>query len=214
MNKPKIELHLGDCLEKVKEIPDKSIDLVWTDPPYGKSFLIDEEWAKWFQPVCNDIFRVLKDNSAAYFFIGFNPRYYSAAIKSGFTVKANLIWVKSNFGLGFHFKKQYGQILLCFKGAPLKPDVEINEVICEKKVGRGAMRHNCQKPVNLIKKLIPQYSKEGDTVLDPFMGSGPTGMACKELNRNFIGIEINPVYYEIAKKRISDIQGAPQHKLF
>jgi len=64
-------------------------------------------------------------------------------------------------------------------------------------------RHCCVKPVHLMSWLVRLVSKKGDTVLDPFMGSGTTGVACKELNRNFIGIEISPQYFEIAKNRIT-----------
>jgi len=64
-------------------------------------------------------------------------------------------------------------------------------------------RHCCVKPVHLMSWLVRLVSKKGDTVLDPFMGSGTTGVACKELGRNFIGIEISPQYFEIAKNRIT-----------
>jgi len=64
--------------------------------------------------------------------------------------------------------------------------------------------HPTQKPVNLIKKIIRSATEENDTVLDPFIGSGTTAVACKQLNRNFIGIEINPDYVEIANRRLAN----------
>lgn len=73
-------------------------------------------------------------------------------------------------------------------------------------------KHPTIKPLDIIKNLIINSSKEGDTVLDCFMGSGTTGVACRELNRNFIGMEINEEYYNIAKDRILGIN--EQQKLF
>jgi site-specific DNA-methyltransferase (adenine-specific) len=72
-----------------------------------------------------------------------------------------------------------------------------------------ATKHPTQKPIDLCAYLIETYSKPGDTILDPFMGSGTTGVACVMTNRNFIGIEIDPGYYEIAKKRIAVAQMQP-----
>jgi len=66
-------------------------------------------------------------------------------------------------------------------------------------------RHVCVKPVHLMSWLVRLVSKECDTVLDPFMGSGTTGVACKKLDRNFIGIELSSEYYEIAEKRINNV---------
>jgi site-specific DNA-methyltransferase (adenine-specific) len=66
----------------------------------------------------------------------------------------------------------------------------------------GNKNHPTEKPVDLNEYLLSKFSDEGQTILDPFMGSGTTGVACKNLNRNFIGIELDKEYYEIAKKRI------------
>lgn len=67
--------------------------------------------------------------------------------------------------------------------------------------------HPTQKPVELLEYLVKTYTNEGDVVLDATMGSGSTGIACKKLNRNFIGIEKDPKYFEIAKKRIEESNG-------
>ncbi len=70
--------------------------------------------------------------------------------------------------------------------------------------GKEKTKHTTQKPVSLMEHLIKIHTNENDLVLDPFMGSGTTGVACKNLNRNFIGIELDKEYFEIAKKRIYD----------
>ena len=84
------------------------------------------------------------------------------------------------------------------------PDI-LKIPIKKMKDANGKNLHDTEKPVNLMKILVENSSNEGDTVLDPFMGIGATGIACKELNRNFIGIELSEEYYNIAKERINDL---------
>ena len=74
-------------------------------------------------------------------------------------------------------------------------------------------QHPTEKPVELMKWLIETYTREGDTILDPFMGSGTTGVACVQTGRNFIGIEIDPTYFAIAEKRIKEAQQQPRLEL-
>ena len=206
-------------------LPDESVDLILTDPPYGINFvpqrqgskerlgdtpiandeLIGEDWCVWFMPICKELFRVLKKDSVAYFFSGFNPYYYYyyCLINCGFGIKANLIWVKNNFGLGYHFRREYEQVLVGFKGFPKTPNKAMSDVIFEKKVDGMALLHLCQKPENLIRVLIKQYSNENDVILDPFMGSGTTAICSKQLGRKFIGFEVEQDYIDVANKRLN-----------
>jgi site-specific DNA-methyltransferase (adenine-specific) len=214
----------NDCLEIMKTIPDKSVDLILTDPPYGINFIPQrensrkrlgetpiendeiqgKEWIKWFMPISKECFRVLKDGGVAYFFSGFNPYYYYCCLlECGFEIKANIIWVKNNFGLGYHFRRQYEQILVGFKGKVSIPEKAMSDVIFEKKINGIALLHSCQKPENLIKILLKQYTKEGDIVMDCFAGSGTTGVACKQINRKYILIEKEQKYIDIINKRLS-----------
>lgn len=219
------KIYCMDCLEGLKKIPDKSVDLIVTDPPYGINFIpqrtaskerlgenpiendekLGKEWVVWFMPICKEIFRTLKDGGVAYFFSGFNPYYYyySCLLECGFEIKANIIWVKNNFGIGYHFRRQYEQVLVGFKGKVQVPKKAMSDVIFEKKVNGIALLHSCQKPEKLIQVLTKQYSIEGDIILDPFMGSGTTAVACKQLGRKFIGFEISPEYCKIAEKRLA-----------
>jgi len=226
MNLPINQILTGDCLEIMRTFPDKSVDLVLTDPPYGINFVPQREsrkkalhdipiandelqgknWVEWFLPISKELHRILKDDSVAYFFSGFNPYYYYyyySLMESGFTIKANLIWIKNNFGMGYHFRRQYEQCLVAFKGEPKPPEKAISDVIFSDKVSSNSILHSCQKPEDLIAKLLVQYSKEGDIVIDPFLGSGTTAAVCKMFNRSYIGIEIEPRYVEIAKKRLN-----------
>jgi len=218
------KIYLMDCLEGLKMIPDESVDLILTDPPYGINFvpqregsrerlgdtpiandeLIGEDWCVWFIPICKELFRVLKKDSVAYFFSGFNPYYYYySLINCGFSIKANIIWVKNNFGIGYHFRRQYEQVLVAFKGFPKTPDKAMSDVIFEKKVDGMALLHSCQKPENLIRVLLKQYSNDNNLVLDPFMGSGTTAICSKQLGRRFIGFEIEQKYIDIANERLN-----------
>lgn len=218
------KIYCIDCLKGLKLLPDDSVNLIVTDPPYGIGFipqrknskerlgkipiandeLTGEDWCIWFMPICKELFRVLKKDSVAYFFSGFNPYYYYyyCLINCGFNIKANLIWVKNNFGLGYHFRREYEQILVGFKGFPKTPISAMSDVIFEKKIDGIALLHSCQKPEQLIRLLIKQYSKENDIILDPFTGSGTTAVCCKQLNRNFIGFELKQSYVDIANKRL------------
>ena len=206
-------------------MPDKSVDLVLTDPPYGINFIPQrinskkrlgknpiandeiqgEQWKEWFLPICKECFRFLKNDGVAFFFSGFNPYYYYyyCMMESGFEIKANIIWVKNNFGMGYHFRRQYEQILVGFKGNVPVPKKAMSDVIFEKKINGIVLLHSCQKPEKLIRILLNQYSNENDVVFDPFMGSGTTAVACKQLNRNFIGFEISQEYVDIANKRLA-----------
>lgn len=218
------KVYQGDCIEVLKTFPDNSVDCILTDPPYGINFVPQrensrkrlgetpiendeiqgKEWAEWFMPICKECFRVLKDGGVAYFFSGFNPYYYYyCMLESKFEIKANIIWVKNKFGLGYHFRRQYEQVLVGFKGNVPIPKKAMSDVIFEKKVIGIALLHSCQKPENLIRILLNQYTKENDLILDPFAGSGTTGVACKQLKRNYILIEKEPKYIDIINKRLS-----------
>ena len=135
-----IRLLQGDCLELMKDIPDKSIDMILCDLPYGTTR------CKWdsvipFEPLWEQYSRIIKDNGA-------------------------IVLFSQNCG--------------------------------------GKMLHPTQKPVPLLEYLIKTYTNEGETVLDNCMGSGSTGVACVNTNRNFIGIELDEKYFKIAERRIKD----------
>jgi len=217
-------IYLGDCQKLLPSLP--KVDLILTDPPYGINFVPQREfskqkfgdipiandelqgdkWLEWFHPINELMFDRLKDDSVAYYYSGFNPYYYYyyySMLKVGFTIKANLIWIKENFGMGYHFRRQYEQILVGFKGEPPTPEKPISDVIFCNKVPSKTIVHSCQKPEDLNRRLILQYTKQGDLILDPFMGSGTTLVASKNLGRKTIGIEISKEYCDIAIKRLA-----------
>lgn len=150
------------------------------------------------------VYRVLKNGTHCYIFI--NPRnlkeLQQAAEDAGFKFQQLIVWDKGNATPNRYYLNAYEMILLLRKGAARN----INNMGC-KNILRvkniiGKKDHPTEKPVELNKILIENSSNYGDTVLDPFMGVGTCGEACVELNRNFIGMEIDEKYYNIAKERL------------
>ena len=217
-----IDLKCGDCLELMKDIPDNSIDLIVTDPPYlikyrtnyrkNKSHdfcgeILNDDNYELIEKFFKESFRVMKKNSAMYCFCSSKTIDYfmKQAFSNGFQIKNQIIWVKNNWSAGdlkAQFGQQYEIILLLNKGRKEFNGKRLSDVWEFPRVSGKNQFHQNQKPLELIEQCIEKHSKINDLVLDPFMGSGTTGVACKELHRNFIGIEIDEKYFEIAKQRI------------
>ena len=201
-----MNLILGDCLEEMKKMPDKSIDLVLTDPPFnvGKEFANDNlsntEWKKFcldFAQLCsklepkNMLIEVSKKDK--YMREAFD-RYF----RYRFAICLNYTNSMRQGTIGYH---NWGMILWygegkCYKRYKDRIDSAVHST-------KKEFTHPSPKEVTHYRKLIEMFSIEGQTVLDPFMGSGTTGVACKELGRDFIGIEISPEYFKIAENRIN-----------
>jgi len=263
------QLFNDDCLKVLPTIPDKSIDLILTDPPYGTTA------CKWdsiipFEPMWKELKRIIKDNSAIALF-GSEPFSSNLRISNIKWFKYDWIWEKqkaSNFMGAKYSPLKYHEIISVFsnnthKYYPQKYKVleiqdvmnlnknqmkelfetknydrygkvdkrkTINNPITNKEhIGNELKRirnaddgyrnpksvlkinkdintniHPTQKPIALLEYLIKTYTNENDTVLDFTMGSGSTGVACKNLNRDFIGIELDQEYFKIAEQRIND----------
>lgn len=224
----------GDCLELIKEIPNESIDLIVTDPPYLMEYkschrknkshkfcseIKNDNNEEVIQKAIKECYRVLKNNSAMYMFCNSNKiDVFKTLIENqGFTIKNIIVWVKNNWTAGdleAQFAKQYEFIILANKGRKVfnQDKKRITDVWKFNRVAGDLLVHQNQKPVDLIERCIEYHSKEQDKVLDMFMGSGTTAVACQNLNRNFIGYELDEEYFEIAKKRINS--NSTQIKLF
>jgi DNA modification methylase len=245
-----MKLFNDDCLKVLPTIPDKSIDLILTDPPYGTTA------CKWdsvipFDLMWKEIKRIIKDNKAVVLFS--SQPFTSALVMSNPNMfKYEWVWEKDN-GTNFASVKyqpfRVAENILVFGNFPItytpketkcfNPQMEVgkpytcksgnqtNDSAIIRKGSRENMSgyitenlgeryprniikfnrdknkvHPTQKPVALLEYLIKTYTNENDTVLDFTMGSGSTGVACKNLNRNFIGIELDQNYFNIAKQRI------------
>ena len=213
-----VRLIQGDCLEEMKNIEDNSIDMVLTDPPYGMSFqsnyrnvkhkTIDNdsslEWVEGFAKQC---YRVAKNNTAHYVFCSWHfMDVFKQAFEKHFKIKNMLVWVKNNTGMGDlkgNFAPKHELILFMHKGRKLYNGKRVPNILEYSKTSNKL--HPTEKPVDMLEFMLAKFSGEGDLVLDPFMGSGSTGVACVNTNRNFIGIELDEGYFNIAKERIETL---------
>ena len=226
-----IDLRQGDCLELMKDIPDNSIDLIVTDPPYrvtsrgsagnsggmlqkkinkqGKVFSFNDISCKQYAP---EFYRILKDGTHCYVMCNHTNliEMLNVFTNVGFKFVKCLIWNKGNKIMGQFYMNQFEYIMFFRKGKAKKINncgtSDILEVPNKKTKINGKNIHDTEKPIDLMKILIENSSKENEIVLDPFMGIGSTGVSCINTNRNFIGIELDEKYFEIAKKRIEETE--------
>lgn len=245
-------LMLGDCLERMKEIPDNSVDMILTDPPYGKTA------CKWdsiipLEPMWEGLERIIKPYCVI-IFTSQQP-FTSSLISSNLErFKYSLVWSKNRpSGVAQAKNKpmsQHEDIIVFSDGVTIHKGQSAKRIdyypqglkrinrVCKNhkhdhvKAGGISQRpshkseyvqeftnypnsilsfkcvnkpaHPTQKPVELMEYLISSYTQESETVLDFTMGSGTTGVACKNLKRKFIGIELDENYFNIAKNRIDE----------
>ena len=212
---------LGDCLEEMKGVEDNSIDLIVTDPPYlinyKTNYRINKDH-RFTKPILNDnnpqlikdvieqSYRVMKDNSAMYMFCSADKvDFFKQELEKKFKIKNMIIWVKNNWTAGDlkgSYGRQYEIIFLVNKGRRVMNGKRITDIWKFDRVSGKTQLHQNQKPLELIKQCIEKHSQIGDLILDPFAGSGTTGVACKNLNRNYILIEKDEGYYNIIKERL------------
>ena len=213
-----ITLYHGDMLVEMDKIPDGSVDLVVTDPPYGMDYQSGWRINK-YEKIKNDvtiendihewitqIYRVLKENTGLYMFCSWHKiDIFKQAIESRFTIKNIIVWNKNNHGSGDlegSYAPKHEFIIYAHKGRLLNKGERHTDVLNFDRVDGTKSVHPTQKPTDLLGLLIKNSTNEHETVLDPFMGSGTTGIACDNTDRRFIGIELDENYFNIAKKRI------------
>jgi site-specific DNA-methyltransferase (adenine-specific) len=209
----------GDCLELIKEIPNKSVDLVLIDPPYSINYKSNygskeyqhriqtaQEWDNNFDfsIYFNDIFRVLKEDGYMYVF----GRFENYDTMKMLGMVRVLVWDKDYTGMGdlSDWGIAYELIYVFKKGKPYLRGKRINGCIKLQHIGYfDKTLHPTQKPLNIIRLLIEKSTDNKGIVLDCFLGSGTTAVACMQLNRNFIGIDISPEYCKIAEQRLKAV---------
>ena len=207
-------LYLGDCLEILPTLG--KIDAVVTDPPYGIDYqsswrtdktarlpkIAGDADLSFMPDFLNSLFDLTPEDAHAYIFC----RWDKWPLPAGrWKTKNMVVWDKCQHGTGDlsdGFGPQHELIAFLTKGRRGFSAKRPIDIIRRKKVPPEQLTHSCEKPVDLIRTLIKLSTRHDNTVIDPFMGSGTTGVACAKLGRKFIGIEIEPKYFDIACKRI------------
>lgn len=208
----------ADCMDILKQLPDKCIDLVLTDPPYGMNYqsgwreqkyekIQDDNNLDWLPYFCKELKRVSKDDAIWYVFCSWhNVDVFKNEIEKVKNVKNILIWNKNNFGSGdlfCDFAPKYEMCIFCNENKKLN-GTRIANVLNFAKTGNEM--HPTQKPVDLFGVLVRKGSNENDLVLDCFSGSGTTAIACHRLKRRFICIEKDAEYAKASCKRLEEEQ--------
>ena len=225
-----IKLYNGNCIEYMDKLIDQNIqvDRIVTDPPYlttprgnaGNSGgmmqkLINKKGQVFHNNNCPvtewgpRIYKLLKETGHCYIMTNHRNlmEYLQVLTDCGFHFIKSLVWDKQNKIMGQYFMSQFEYILFFRKGAGVKINEcgtsDILSVPNKKLKGPdGKNLHDTEKPVKLMETLVRNSTKEGEVVMDFAMGIGSTGVACKNLNRGFIGMEIDPDYFRIAEQRI------------
>lgn len=202
----------GDCLQLLRELPNASVDMVLTDPPYlvkymtrsGQTIANDDN-TRWMFPAFWEIFRVLKPNSYCVSFYGWSKadRFLSVWRECGFHPVGHFVWVKHYASCVRHNQMRHETAYLLAKGNPPPPKNPPADVLPWKYTGNRL--HPTQKPVDSLVPLIEAYSRPYSLVLDPFAGSGTTGIAALTRRRRCLLIEKDTAHYQTARKRLENL---------
>lgn len=242
-----IEIKQGDCLELMKDIPNKSIDMILCDLPYGTTNHTDDIRIP-FEPLWKEYERVIKDSGVIALF-GQGTFYVDLVNSNRRLFRYDLVWDKQLTSGFLNAKRmplrQHEQIAIFYKSLPTyNPQFSIGKPLHSKgksylgkpiknqnygkfnatddsrkgstekyptsilefaKPHPSIAKHRTEKPISILEYLIKTYTNENETVLDNCMGSGSTGVACMNTNRNFIGIELDKQYFDIAAERLNKL---------
>lgn len=245
---------LGDCLERMRELPDASVDAVFADSPYNlqlgsktlyrpedqtaaravrdswDSFESNAEYDEFSRAWMAECKRVLKPDGAMWIIGSYHNIFRLGSIMQdlGFWILNDVVWVKTNPMPNFRgtrftnahetliwatptktgkYTFNYETMKKLNGGKQMRSDWDINICLGEERIKGedGKSLHNTQKPMDLLRRVILASTKPGDIILDPFMGSGTTAAAAKELGRNFIGFEKDESYIKGALERVEKI---------
>jgi DNA modification methylase len=199
----------GDCVEMMQNLSANSVDFVLTDPPYlvnyrdrsGRYIQNDDDEA-WLKPAMAEVYRVLKPDRFAVMFYGWTKIdvSFQAWRNAGFKPVGHIVFRKHYSSNSRFLRYQHEQAFLLVKGRPLLPKQPLGDVIDMPYSGNKL--HPTQKPVPALVSLIRSFSLHGETVLDPFAGSGSTCAAALLAGRKYIGVELDDMYFQLASERM------------
>lgn len=203
-------VYLGDCQQVMRQMPDQSVDMVLTDPPYLVRYkdrqghtVANDDNDRWMFPAFAEMYRLMKEHSFAVSFYGWGKadRFLSIWRECGFSVVGHFVWVK-RYASGTRFTRMmHEQAYLLAKGSPRAPQFPPSDVRDWKYTGNRL--HPTQKPVGALVPLIQAYSRPGAIVLDPFAGSGSTGVAARACDRQYVLIERDAAHLRVAADRMA-----------
>ena len=218
---PSIDIYLGDNAE-ILPLLQGGVDMILTDPPYGINYQSNMRVvSKQFDRIENDnndsrfllypqMHKVLKEDCVLIAFCSF--KNYSddyKEIEKHFDIKNCIIWFKGGGGIGdlsHSLSTDYEMAIVGHKGQCTLKGKRHGSVWKSNKVNPSDMRHPTEKPIDILEKMIDSFTNSNALILDPYLGCGSTLLACKELKRSGIGIEISEKYCEIARKRLVNTQ--------
>ena len=217
------QLNRGDAVEWLRSLPSASIDLVVTDPPYeslekhravGTTTRLKKSKAssnEWFQIFANErfpelfseVFRVLKKDRHFYLFCDQETMFVAKPLAeaAGFKFWKPIVWDKKKIGMGYHYRARYEFVLFFEKGKRKLNDLGQPDVIEVPRVYRG---YPTEKPAGVAEVLVRPSTQAGELVIDPFMGSGSTGVAALKLGRRFLGCDIADEALKLSSERLAN----------
>ena len=225
---PTFALEAADAVEWLQSLPDASIDLVITDPPYESlekyraigtttrlthSKASSNDWFKIFPnerfpELFREVFRVLQCNAHFYLFSDAETAFAvkPMAEAAGFRFWKPLVWDKKKIGMGYHYRARYELILFFEKGKRKLNDLSIPDILEAPRIIGG---YPTEKPVAVSDILVEQSSAPGEWIVDPFMGSCSTGVAAIQRGRRFAGSDICDEAVQVARMRLKGAGGVP-----
>ena len=213
-----VELYLGDCMEIMQELEDGSVDAVVADPPFGIGFKYESHddspngYGKWIWNIAEICEKKCKPGSPVFIWQATpNLRYFTEWFPRDYRLFiAAKNWVQMRKTV---MQYSYDPVVVwwtdgeAWSDKSLTRDYHVANTSPSSHKGLNDVKgHPCPRPLEQVRHIVEQWVRPGGIVLDPFMGSGTTGVACVQTGRNFIGIEIEPKYFDVAEKRITEAQ--------
>jgi len=221
VDEPRFQLSRADAVAWLRTLPSESIDLVVTDPPYeslekhraiGTTTRLKHSKASsndWFEIFPNarfgelfaEVYRVLKRNTHFYLYCDPETMFVAKPLaeQAGFKFWKPIVWDKVTIGMGYHYRARYECILFFEKGKRKLEDLGVADIISVPRVRGG---YPAEKPPAVTEVLVRQSSQPGELVIDPFMGSGSSGVAAVTLGRSFLGNDVCAEAIEITRRRL------------
>jgi adenine-specific DNA-methyltransferase len=203
----------GDCVQVLRSLPGESIDAVITDPPYGVRYqdrngrkIANDDDPTSILHAFTDLYRVLKPNSFCVCFYGWDrvDAFFRAWREAGFQPVGHLVWAKSYASRVGFLAARHEQAYLLAKGHPRKPNTPLPDV--QRWEYSGNVSHPTEKAVSVLRPLVESFCPAGGVVLDPFAGSGSTLVAAALSGRNYVGIELEEKYVQLARRRLAGVE--------